>query len=304
MSAPRRLLVTGATGKQGGALIAALLAKTSHPFEIYAVTRNKTSSSAQKLARHSNVKVVEGNLDNIDAILTQVPKPLWGVFSVPILDKGYVKEEAQGKALNTAVVKAGVSHIIFTSTDRGGQAKSDSNSTNVPHFASKFRIEEDIKDKAGASEGRLTYTFLRPVAFFENLSDNFFGRAFVAMWRLNGHDKPLQQIATSDIGKIAAEAFLNADSPEYKNQGISLAGDELSPNDAARIFREETGLEIATTYSWLGGLIRWMVGDLHHMFAWFRSDGFGTDVVHLRKRYPFIKDFRSWLREESTWKKA
>jgi uncharacterized protein YbjT (DUF2867 family) len=304
MAAPRRLLVTGATGKQGGALIAALLAKPSQPFEIYAVTRNKASGNAKKLAQQSGVKLVEGDLDNADAILAQVPKPVWGVFSVPMLDKGYVKEEAKGKALTAAAVDAGVSHIIFTSNDRGGQEKSNGNPTNVPHFASKFRIEQDIEAKSASSDGRLSYTFLRPVAFFENLSDNFFGRGFVAMWRLDGLDRPLQHIATSDIGRIAAEAFLNADSPEYKNQAISLAGDSLTPNEAARIFREETGKKLPVTYSWVGGAIRWMVADLHHMFAWFRSDGFGVDVPALRKRYPFLKDFRSWLREDSAWKKA
>jgi uncharacterized protein YbjT (DUF2867 family) len=45
----RKILVVGATGQQGGALIEALLAKKSH-FEIYGLTRNKASPSANKLA--------------------------------------------------------------------------------------------------------------------------------------------------------------------------------------------------------------------------------------------------------------
>ena len=303
MSAPRRLLVTGATGKQGGALISALVARPDQPFEIYALTRNKASKSAQALAQKPNVRLVEGNLDDIDAVFKQVPRPIWGIFSVPILDKGIKKEESQGRALTKAAVQAGVSHIILTTTDRGGSEKSEGNPTPVPHFASKFRLEEDIKAYAIASEGKLTYTFLRPVAFFENQPNNFIGRAFMAMWRLDGVDKKLQQIATSDIGKIAADAFVNADSPEYKNRGISLAGDEQSPREAARIFKEETGTEVPATYPFLAATIRWMVGDLHHMFAWWRTNGFGVDVKALRQRYPFLKDYRAWLREESAWKK-
>jgi uncharacterized protein YbjT (DUF2867 family) len=302
MTSPRRLLISGATGKQGGALIDALLARPSQPFELYAITRNKRSK-ASKLLAQQNVNLVEGNLDNVNALFAQVPSPIWGVFSVPILDKGIKKEEKQGKDLTRASVEAGVSHIIFTSTDRGGQDKSEDHPTEVPHFASKHRIEQDIKAAAAVSNGQLTYTFLRPVAFFSNLTNNFIGRAFVSMWRLNGLDRNLQMISTKDIGKVAAEAFLNASDKRYRNKGISLAGDALTPNDAARIFKEETGQEIPSTYPWLAWIIRTVVPDLRHMFAWFAGTGFGTDVQDVRARYPFMSDFRTWLREESDWRK-
>lgn len=303
MTTTRRLLISGATGKQGGALIDALLSKPSQPFELYAITRNKNSKASQLLAKQ-NVNLVEGNLDNVDALFAQVPSPVWGVFSVPILDKGIKTEEKQGKDLTRASVEAGVSHIIFTSTDRGGQEKSEDHPTEVPHFASKFRIEQDIKAKAAASNGHLTYTFLRPVAFFSNLTNNFLGRAFISMWRLNGYDRDLHLISTKDIGKVAAEAFLNASDECYRNKGVSLAGDALNPNDAARIFKEETGQDIPTTYPWLAWIIRNLVPDLRHMFAWFGSTGFGTDVPAVRAQYPFMSDFRTWLREESDWKKS
>lgn len=303
-SLPKRLLVVGATGKQGGALISALLAKPSQPFEIYALTRKSTSNSAQKLAKHSNIRIIEGNLDNIDAVLRQIQKPLWGVFAVTMIGSGATKETAQGKALVNAAVEAQVSHIVFTATERGGQEKSEGTPTTVPHFASKYAVEKDIKAKADASKGKLTYTFLRPVAFFENLSNDFFGRGFVAMWRNNGRDRPLQMIATSDIGEIAAEAFLKSSEPEYRNQGISLAGDELSPNEGEKIFKDVTGQEIPSTYGLVGSMVKNVVGDLRHMFNLFISDGFGVKVLELRNRYPFMKDFGTWLREESAWKKA
>lgn len=301
MSTPRRLLISGATGKQGGALIGALLSKSSQPFELYAITRNKDSKASKLLAKQ-NVHLVEGNLDNVDAIFAQVPSPVWGVFSVPILDKGIKKEVKQGKDLTRASVKAGVSHIVFTATDRGEQDAKEKH--EVPHFASKAIIEKDIEAAAASSNGHLTYTFLRPVAFFSNLTNDFFGRAFVSMWRLNGLDRNLQLISTKDIGKVAAEAFLNADDEVYRNKGIALAGDSLSPNDAARIFKEETGEDIPSTYPWLAWVIRSLVPDLRHMFSWFGKSGFSTDVKHVRARYPFVSDFRTWMREESDWRKS
>lgn len=302
MTTPRRLLISGATGKQGGALINALLARPSHPFELYAITRNKDSKASKLLAKQ-NVNLVEGDLDNVDTLFAQIPSPIWGVFSVPILDKGIKKEEKQGKDLTRASVEAGVFHIVFTSTDRGGQEESENNPTEVPHFSSKYRIEQDIKRAAAASNGKMTYTFLRPVAFFNNLTDNFIGQAFVSMWQLNGLNRNLHMISTKDIGKVAAEAFLNASDERYCNKGISLAGDALTPNDAARIFKEETGQEIPSTYPWLAWMIRTLVPDLRHMFSWFAKSGFGTDVQAIRARYPFMSDFRTWLREESDWRK-
>lgn len=77
MAAPRRLVVAGASGKQGGALISSLLKRPSQPFEIYAITRNPSSKSAQMLASEPNVHVIRGDFDDAEAIFRQVEKP-WG----------------------------------------------------------------------------------------------------------------------------------------------------------------------------------------------------------------------------------
>ncbi|KAK5120007.1 hypothetical protein LTR85_007083 [Meristemomyces frigidus] len=303
MATAQRLVVAGATGKQGGALISALLSKQSQPFEIYALTRKKTSRAAQALAGKPNVHVIEGDFKDPDAIFKQVDRP-WGFFSVtmPINAK---KEEQEGKAMTKAAIQAGVKHIVFTATERGGPTKSDTESTNVPHFISKYNIEQDIIDKAAQSEQGTTWTFLRPVAFMENLSNDFLGRGFVAMWRLNGSDRKLQLIGTKDIGKVAAEAFLNSETEEYRNKAISLAGDEISPNEAAQIFKEVTGEDIPWTYGFVGSMLRFVLYQhLGIMFNWFASHGFGADVKALRQRYPFLQDFRTWVAEESAWKKA
>lgn len=84
----RALLITGATGKQGGAVIKALLA-TSADFQILAVTRDAASPSAQRLANESpKIKLVQGNLDECDMIFKTAKDasnlPIWGVYSVQV----------------------------------------------------------------------------------------------------------------------------------------------------------------------------------------------------------------------------
>jgi uncharacterized protein YbjT (DUF2867 family) len=84
----RALLITGATGKQGGSVINALL-KADAPFEILAVTRNAQSASAQKLLQKSpKIKLVTGDFSAIDEIFRKAKEassaPIWGVFSVQV----------------------------------------------------------------------------------------------------------------------------------------------------------------------------------------------------------------------------
>jgi uncharacterized protein YbjT (DUF2867 family) len=82
------ILVTGATGKQGGSVIDALLAEQAD-VEILAVTRNPNSASAQKLlAKSSKIKAIEGDLNEPAGIFANAKKatsqPVWGVFSVQV----------------------------------------------------------------------------------------------------------------------------------------------------------------------------------------------------------------------------
>lgn len=84
----RALLITGATGKQGGATVTALL-KAKADFEILAVTRDTMSPSAQRLAsKSSKITLVQGNLDDCKAMFANAKKasksPIWGVFSVQV----------------------------------------------------------------------------------------------------------------------------------------------------------------------------------------------------------------------------
>lgn len=84
----RAILVTGATGRQGGAVINNLL-KMKAPFNILAVTRNPSSALAQNLAAKSpNIRVIHGDLDRANDIFAAAKKvsrdPIWGVYSVQV----------------------------------------------------------------------------------------------------------------------------------------------------------------------------------------------------------------------------
>ncbi|KAI9727577.1 MAG: hypothetical protein M1834_008016 [Cirrosporium novae-zelandiae] len=297
MSTPKTLLITGATGKQGGAVIQALSqSKAADTFNIIAITRSEKSRSAQSLASQPNVSLVEGDLNNPTAIFEKTG-PVWGVFSVQVASPGSDNEEKQGKALIDAAIANGASHFVYTSGDRGGPVKSPENPTVVSNFIAKYNIEKHLEMKAAASGQSMTYTILRPVTFFENLSTDRHGLGFARLWEQIG-TKKLQLVSTKDIGWFAAQALLSPE--QYRNTALSLAGDELTQPEAAIIFREIVGKDMPMAPCLVGSALKLIMKEaLGTMFQWFKDVGYGADVEECRRLHPGMQDYRTWLTQSS-----
>lgn len=290
--------MTGATGKQGGALITALLASQPNPpFHVVALTRKAGSAGALALAKKPNVSILEGDLNDCASIFKR-SEPFHGVFGVTTPMKGEDIEEKQGKDLVDAAAANGVKHFVFTSAQRGPH--SDTDPTIVPHFQSKFNIEEHLRVEA-AKTGHMDWTIIRPVAFMENLSPDIIGKGFAAMWELNGPDRKLQLVSTIDVGILAADAFKKQE--EYASKALELATDALSPNEARAIFKRVVGKEMPTTYLFVGRLLKLMLHkQLGIMFQWFVDVGFGADVDEYKSKFPEMQGFEKWLVQSSAWK--
>lgn len=160
----KKILVTGATGKQGGAVIDAL---ANHPdFTLLAQTRNASGPGAQKLqSKGKNIKIVQGDQEDVPALFKAAQEAaggsLWGVYSVQISQGKGVTHDGeinQGKAMVDEAVKAGVKHFVYSSVERGGDEASWNTETPIPHFQSKYVIERHLRDSAGSMQ----WTVLRP----------------------------------------------------------------------------------------------------------------------------------------------
>ena len=301
----RRILVTGATGKQGGACIKALLASPpSYPHEILALTRNTSSKSAQALSSHSNVKLIAGDLDNVPAIFeaTGGKDSIWGIFLVTMpsmkkLKEGIVdKEVKQGTTLFDAAQENGVKHFVFSSVDRGGDVKSWDTPTKIPHFITKHQIELHMRDHINTSV--MSYTIIRPVAFMDNEQPGQFGRLFAAMWAQMG-DVKLQLVATKDIGVFAAKALCEPENEDFKNQAISIAGDSMTQNEGNEAFWKVVRRPMVQSWWILGYLLKWVISDVGVMFKWFEDEGYGADIEKCKRINPKMLDFETWVKEES-----
>ncbi|KAK7956422.1 uncharacterized protein PG986_005644 [Apiospora aurea] len=313
----RAILVTGATGKQGSATIDALIASGAlDTHTLVAVTRNPASGTAQKLASRG-VQLVQGDLNDVPAIFANVKKQLgggdnakvWGVFSVQTAIGGGASpesEERQGKALVDAALANGVAHFVYTSADRGGEARSFSNPTQVPHFVSKYNIEHHLVEQAAtaaaaSSNGRpaMTWTILRPVAFMENFTVGFGTKIMATGMRVSLNGKPLQLVSARDIGWFAAQAFIRPEA--YAGRSVTLAGDELTLSDLRAVFQQKTGHDMPETFQFVARILFWLSAEFGSMFRWFHDEGFGADFSALRKEHAGLQSWGDWLENESDW---
>jgi uncharacterized protein YbjT (DUF2867 family) len=274
----RTILVTGATGRQGGAVIRALMGKGFH---LRAMTRKPDGDSARALAAQG-VDVMRGDYDE-PASLKGPLAGVWGALSIQnTWEAGVQREEEQGKRFATMAREAGVQHFVYTSV---GSAHKQ---TGIPHFENKFRVEQKVKELAFPS-----HVILRPVFFMENL---------LAPWTLQG-DKlvmaleprtRVQMIASDDIGKFAALAF--AEAGRRRGAEVDLAGDEVTLPEAARAIGDAQGRAI--TYQPMPiAAVRQNSADMAIMMEWFDRVGYSADIaalerdwgVHPRKLVEWLK---------------
>jgi len=259
------VLVTGATGHQGGAVARQLL---SQRHRVRALTRKPQGEAAKALAG-LGAEVVPGELDDAGS-LEKALRGAWGVFSVQnTWEAGVEGEERQGKRLAELARKAGVSHFVYTSVGSAHRR------TGIPHFENKARIEETVRGL-----GFPSYTILRPVFFMENWMSPSFKPSLMEGKLAIGirPDTPLEMIAVDDIGAYGRKAF--EEHAELNRREIDIAGDEHTMPEAARILGQAMGRSLEFVQVPIEE-VRKFSADFAAMLEWF--DRVGYDV-HIRSR--------------------
>lgn len=288
----KTLLITGATGKQGSAVIDALLASNTSDFQIFALTRRPDHPKAMALAiKHPTISLIKGNLEDPETIFTTIGTPIWGVFSLQIpLGDGATpeKEERQAKNLVDVAVKHNVGHFVYTSVHRGPNSHTEA--TYVPQFASKYRAEKHLRENCG----NMTWTILRPTAFMENFQDGFMGKVVSAtMQAALPPSAPVQLISTIDIGFFAAESFRRPE--EWKGRAISLAGDVLTFPQIKAVYKVKMGKELPQTFWVVGWVLVKLIKELRLTFKFTVECGRSVDIEELKRIHPSLLTFGDWL---------
>jgi uncharacterized protein YbjT (DUF2867 family) len=281
MSQKLTVVVTGSTGKQGGAVARDLLERGHN---VRAVTRDTNSSQAKSLAS-AGATLVAASLEDTTA-LTQALEGATSLFAMTTPSGGTDAETRQGIAAADAAKAAGV-HLVFTSVSAANRQ------TGIPHFDSKHEVEKHIA-KVGVRA-----TILAPVAFMENL---YFIKEQLAKGVYASALSPtraLAQVAVADIGAVAVRVL--EDAARFTGKRFDLASDELTGNEAMAILARVTGRPFSYYQVPLDVIRQRMGGDAVKMYEWFDRVGFAVDRAALRREFPDVTfhDFEPWAKTQN-----
>ena len=279
------ILVTGATGQQGGATARELL---SRGHRVRAMTRKPEGEKARDLAA-SGAEVVQGDLDD-PASVERALEGAWGAFAVQnTWEAGVEREEEQGKRFAELAKKAGVQHFVYSSVGSAHRR------TGIPHFENKWRVEETVR-RAGFP----SYSIVRPVFFMENFASPWFLPALKEGKLAIGirPDTVLQMIAVRDIGKYTLRAF---ERPDEMNQAeVDIAGDEHTMPETAAILGKAMGRDVVFVRTPIEEVRKWSP-DYAAMLEWFDRVGYDADIPGNEKRFGIHPtSLREWA-EGASW---
>jgi uncharacterized protein YbjT (DUF2867 family) len=274
------VVVTGSTGKQGGAVARGLLER-GH--KVRAVTRDPNTSQAKLLA-NAGATLVAASLEDTAAVMKAL-EGATSLFAMTVPSGGTHAERRQGIAAADAAKAAGV-HLVFTSVGSANRQ------TGIPHFDSKYEVEKHIA-KIGVRA-----TILAPVAFMENV---YFVKEQLAKGIYASALPPtraLAQVAVVDIGAVAVRVL--EDAGRFTGKRFDFAGDELTGNDVVAILARVTGRPFSYYQVPLDVIRQRMGEDAVRMYEWFDRVGFTVDRAALPREFPDMAfhDFESWAKTQ------
>jgi uncharacterized protein YbjT (DUF2867 family) len=286
----RTILVTGATGAQGGSVVRHLLKRDR--YAVRALTRTPGSERARALAKQG-VEVVAGDLDDADSLRAGLDG-CYGAFGVTNFWEHFDREAQQGRNLVDAVADAGIRHFVFSTLPNvkaltGGEIE-------VPHFDIKGEMEDYARERGvPATFAQLAfyyenfYVFLKP----QRQDDGSYVIGFPQ------GDTPLAGVAAEDAGGVIAVMFDRPD--EFMGRTQYIVGDDIPAAEYAAIMSRV--LERRVAYQHIPRDVFAGFGfpgaeDVANMFEFYRTrvPNRRADLERSRELYPAIQDFETWLK--------
>ena len=285
----KTILVTGATGAQGGGVASHLL--SSGRYAVRCLTRKPQSEKAAAL-RHAGAEIVPGDFEDPASLKTAM-KGCHGVFGVTNYWEAFERELPQGKNLVDAVAASGIEHFIFSSLP--SVTRLTHGQLDVPHIESKAKLEEYSRGLG------LPATYVHVAFYFENFLTYFPPRRIEDgsyVFAFPQGDAPLATVAVDDVGGVVTALFDRG--ADYQNRVLAVAGDEQPCQEYADTMSRITGRRIAYQHmprEAFAALGFPGADDLASMFEFFRRfvPSRRAEIEECRMLYPGIRTFETWL---------
>lgn len=279
-----QILVSGATGTQGGAVARALL---DGGHSVRAMTRNPAGPAASALAARG-AEVVAADFDDPDSL----QRAATGVDAVYAMGTPYeasaTREAEQARRLVDAAVAAGTDFLVYSSV---ASALED---TGVPHFESKAQVERHLQGLP------IAHTVLAPAMFMDNMlgadhRERIAGGSYAFPLPA---EVPVQQIAIADLAAFTALVF--SEPERFAGERIELASTSASGTQVARALSETVGRSVDYQEVPLAAIEASGNDDLAAMLRFFRNRGYAVDIDALHAAYPQITwhGLQNWVEEQ------
>jgi uncharacterized protein YbjT (DUF2867 family) len=300
------IVVTGATGAQGGGLVRAILARPGDGFAVRALTRDPRSEKGRALAE-AGAEVVAADVDDA-ASLDRAFAGAYGAFCVTFFWNHFSAETeiAEVRHMAAAARKAGLRHVIWsTLEDTRKWVPLDDNRMptlhgkyKVPHFDGKGEADQIFRDAGVPTTFLLTSFYWDNFIYFgagpQRLPDGTLALTFPM------GDRKLPAMAAEDIGKCAYGLFQRGG--EFLGKTVGIAGEHLTGTQLAEKMSRATGHDIR--YNDVPPDVYRSLGfpgadDLGNMFQFKRdfNEYFcgARSVEFSRSLNPELQTFDAWL---------
>lgn len=289
MTDGKTILVTGATGAQGGGVVRHLL--KGGKFKPRCLTRNPDSEKAGLLTQ-AGAEIVAGNLDDPQSLKAAL-KGCYGVFGVTNFWEHFEKEYGHGKNLIDAVKDSEVEHFVFSTLPYAH--KLSDWKLEVPHFDLKAKLEEYARGL------KLPTTYAHVAFYYENLL-YFFPPKLQEdgsyMFGFPQGETPLAGVAVEDVGGVVATIFERPD--EFRDKTVGIVGDDLPCSQYAEIMSRVLDKKI--TYRYIPREVFAKFGfpgaeDLANMFEYNQLfiPNRQAELAQSLALYPGMQRFEPWV---------
>jgi len=272
------VLVGGGTGTQGGAVARELLDAST--VDVHVLTRSPNSTPARVLAERGATVVTGDYADpaSLHRAFADVDRAFFVTDYLATHDPDVERE--QGYNVVDAAESQDLDHLVFSSTV-------DVETPHIPHFASKYAIEERLQSVS------VSGTVLRPGVFYQNFEDfETAVRAGFLPFPVDSNAS-IPMVDVRDLGTAAAHVL--ADPDAHAGEAYTVAAFCYSLVELAKTITRVTDIK-TTPISIPLAVIKRMDDSLGAMFEWFNDAGKSRGPPSPRLPIEFAV-FDTYLRE-------
>lgn len=288
------ILVTGATGAQGGATARELL-RGGHRVRI--LTRDPATQAAQALVREG-AQAMRGDLEDGASVEAAMQGAI-GVFSVQVPDvTGTDSERRHGLTLVQAARRHAVRQFVHASVTGTG-THLDFPRWATGYWSQKYWTDKWDIEEAVRSAGFDTWTVLKPAFMMDNFAPPKAKFMFPHLQRgqivtaLHASTR-MQLIAADDIGAFARAAFENPES--FNRCNIDLAAEALTMAEIAAILSKVLQRNVvAAELTPEDALARGLSPGWVRSQEWSNEVGYRADIPALRRYGIALTSFEQWV---------